>query len=242
MAEERLQKFLAQAGISSRRQAENLIRAGRVKVNGRVVCEIGIKIDPVRDKVSLDNQEITTVAEKVYIMLNKPPRVITSLRDPAGRKKVTDLLTGVEARVYPVGRLDYLTEGLLLLTNDGELAYRLTHPRYEVDKTYVALVKGNMGEKALEKLRGGIWLDDGPTRPALVQILARGKGWTRLEITIHEGRNRQVRRMCEAVGHPVLSLKRVRYGPLRLGKLAPGSYRHLEPGELRALKEACRLD
>ncbi|MCR4442897.1 MAG: rRNA pseudouridine synthase [Peptococcaceae bacterium] len=239
---ERLQKFLAKAGVSSRRQAENLIRDGRVKVNGRVVREIGSKIDPRRDKVTLDNWEITAAEKKVYIMLNKPPRVITSLRDPAGRLKVTDLLKGVEERVYPVGRLDYLTEGLLLLTNDGELAYRLSHPSYEVDKTYIAVVRGNVGEKALGKLRGGIWLEDGPTRPALVKRLAGGKGWTKLEITIHEGKNRQVRRMCEAVGHPVLSLKRVRYGPLYLGDLASGAYRHLKPGELRALQTACRFN
>ena len=238
---ERLQKYLAQAGIASRRQAEELIKNGRVKVNGQTVTEMGLKINPASDVVTFDDFETSLQEEKIYLILNKPARVVTTLLDPQGRCKVTDLIKGVKARVFPVGRLDYLTEGLLLLTNDGELAYRLTHPKYKVDKTYVAEVRGAVAEPALRKLQQGVMLADGLTAPAQVRCLGVRKGTSTLEITISEGRNRQVRRMCAVVGHPVLALKRVRFGPLNLEGLEAGQYRHLHDVELEALKKACDM-
>jgi 23S rRNA pseudouridine2605 synthase/16S rRNA pseudouridine516 synthase len=163
------------------------------------------------------------------------------MHDPQGRTKVIDLLKGIKTRVYPVGRLDYHTEGLLLLTNDGELAYRLMHPKYKVAKTYLVTVRGILDKNSLLRLQKGVLLEDGPTIPAKVTILETGENYSRLEMTIREGRNRQVRRMCEAVGHPVLSLKRLKFGPLSLGQLKPGQYRKLEENEIRELKKACQL-
>lgn len=238
---ERLQKYLAKCGVASRRQAEKLIAAGRIRVNGAIVREMGLQIDPARDEVILDDRKVEPAQQKVYLMLNKPRRVITTLSDPQRRAKVSDLLRDIKERVYPVGRLDYHTEGLLLLTNDGEMAYRLTHPRFEVEKEYIAEVKGSVGEEALEKLRRGVLLEDGLTSPAQVRRIAVGRNRTMLDLVIHEGRNRVVRRMCEAVGHPVLALKRVRFGPLKLEDLPSGAYRHLTPREVEALKKTCRL-
>lgn len=238
---ERLHKYLARSGVSSRRKAEELIREGRIKVNNKTVSEMGFKIDPLSDVVTIDGQKVRLQEEKVYLVMYKPIRVVTTLSDPSKRVKVSDLLKGIKTRVYPVGRLDYLTEGLLLLTNDGELAYRLTHPKFKVDKTYLAEVKGVAGEEQIEMLRHGVILEDGPTAPAQVKKLKSEAGRTSLEITIHEGRNRQVRRMCEAIGHPVLALKRTRFGPLSLGNLLPGQFRYLKPQEIKALKKACRL-
>jgi pseudouridine synthase len=215
-----------------------MIKDGRIKVNGKVVKEMGIQIEPDLDKVRLDNKEVELKDDKVYIILNKPTQVVTTLDDPQKRKKVTDLLRGISERVYPVGRLDYNTEGLLLLTNDGELAYRLTHPKYKVDKVYIAEVRGNMREPAIAKLRTGIMLEDGLTKPAQIRKLKQGNIST-IEIRIHEGKNRQVRRMCEAVGHPVTSLKRVQFGPLKLGELPVGAYRHLDSYEVIKIKESC---
>lgn len=241
MAEERLQKFLAKAGIASRRQAEEYIKAGRVKVNGLVITELGSKVDPERDQVMVDGKPVKVEEELVYLLLNKPPLVVTTLHDPQGRTKVTDLLPGIKQRVYPVGRLDYETEGLLLLTNDGELAYRLTHPSYKVPKTYRVKVRGNPSRAALQRLRDGVELEDGMTQKALVKVLQQGKDSTLLEIIIREGRNRQIRRMCQAVGHPVLALRRISFGPLQLGNLPVGQYRTLTKGEIASLKKACRL-
>lgn len=238
---ERLHKYLAQAGACSRREAEALIRAGRVSVNNQVIREMGVQIDPLSAVVTLDGREIRPRGKMVYLMLYKPPRVMTTLSDPGKRVKVSDLLKEIDARVYPVGRLDYLSEGLLLLTNDGELAYRLTHPKFKVDKTYQAWVKGTVGETPLKELRRGVMLEDGLTAPARVKRLDAKAGRTLLEITIHEGRNRQVRRMCEKVGHPVLTLKRTRYGPLALGNLLPGRFRHLKEEEIYALKSCVGL-
>lgn len=239
---ERLHKYLARAGTCSRRQAEALIRAGRVSVNNKVISQMGMQIDPFSDVVTLDGREVQPQEKTVYLVLNKPPRVMTTLSDPGKRLKVTDLLKGVETRVYPVGRLDYLSEGLLLLMNDGELAYRLTHPRFKVDKTYLTRVMGAVPEAQLLELRRGVMLEDGLTAPACVQRLETGSDHTLLEITIHEGRNRQVRRMCEAIGHPALTLKRTRFGPLALGRLMPGRFRHLKEEEVTALKRICGLD
>ncbi|MFZ5755148.1 MAG: pseudouridine synthase [Bacillota bacterium] len=238
---ERLQKYLAQAGIASRRKAEELILAGRVKVNGITITQLGSKIDPERDIVTFDQKPVKTTNKYEYYLLHKPLQVVTTMHDPQGRTKVTDLLKGIKTRVYPVGRLDYHTEGLLLLTNDGELAYRLMHPKYKVAKTYLVTVKGILDKNSLLRLQKGVLLEDGLTMPAKVTILETGEDYSRLEMTIREGRNRQVRRMCEAVGHPVVSLKRVKFGPLSLGQLKPGQYRKLEEGEIRELKKACQL-
>lgn len=235
---ERLHKYLARAGKASRRRAEEMIRAGRVRMNGNTVTEMGCQIDPEKDVITLDGQRVLLTEKPVYILLNKPPQVVTTLDDPQGRRKVSDLLHGINERVYPVGRLDYDTEGLLVLTNDGDLAYRLTHPKHKVDKVYVAVVKGDMSDKAIDTLRSGVVLEDGKTMPAKVRRLAGGSQ-TKLELTIHEGKNRQVRRMCEAVGHPVLALKRIGFGPLELGSIESGSYRHLSRQELRNLRQAC---
>lgn len=239
--EERLQKFLSRAGIASRRQAEEYITQGLIRVNGKVVVEMGMKIDPEKDVVLFNGKKVSVKQELLYIILNKPLNVITTLKDPQGRQKVTDLLEGIKTRVYPVGRLDYQTEGLLLLTNDGELAYRLTHPRYKVKKTYLVKVLGMMTPESIRMLKNGVTLDDGPTMPAQVRVITGGSEFTTLEITIHEGRNRQVRRMCEAVGHVVTALKRISFGPLELKGLKPGEYRFLKNEEVTALKIACSL-
>ncbi len=220
---ERLQKVMAHAGVASRRDCEKLISAGRVKVNGKKVTEMGLKVDPGQDIIEVDNQIIGSQEEKVYFLLYKPTGYVTTTNDPQGRQAVLDLVKAPQ-RIYPVGRLDCDTEGLLILTNDGDLTFKLTHPKHEVDKVYHALVQGEPAEAALARLRRGITLDDGPTAPAKVSRLKKIQGNTLLEIIIHEGRNRQVRRMCEAVGHPVLALKRVAIGDLTLGDLKPGQY------------------
>lgn len=214
--------------------------AGRVRVNGEVVKELGVKVDPERDRVEVDGKPVKP-AEKIYILLYKPAGYVTTLYDPQGRPKVTDLLRGVSARVHPVGRLDYETEGLLLLTNDGDLTFRLTHPRHEIPKTYHALVKGVPDAADLRRLRTGVMLEDGMTAPAQVRLLKVEKGNAWLEITIHEGRNRQVRRMAEAVGHPVLYLCRVKYAFLDLKGLKKGEFRHLTPREVKKLQKITGL-
>lgn len=240
---ERLQKIISKAGLASRREAEEFIKAGRVKVNGVVVTELGTKVEPGRDKVSVDGKPIRS-EKLVYVILNKPKGVVTSLSDPDGRKTVTDLLTDINERVYPVGRLDYNTEGLLLLTNDGALTYALTHPKHEITKTYVAKVKGQPTEEKLDLLRTGIKLEDGMTAPAKVDIIDidREKGLAALEISIHEGRNRQVRRMCDAIGHPVRNLKRIKFAFLDLTGLRRGQYRHLYAAEIERLKSLANIE
>lgn len=231
----RLQKFLARAGVASRRRAEELIRTGRVKVNGQTVTAMGVQVEPERDVVEVDGRAVSWSEEKVYYLLYKPPGYVTTVEDPRGRPKVTDLLKGVKERVYPVGRLDYATEGLLLLTNDGDLTLRLTHPRYGVTKTYRALVKGVPDGRALQKLATGVRLEDGVTSPAKVKLLRTGKDTALLELTLREGRKREVRRMCAAVGHPVLWLQRTRMAFLTLKGLRPGEYRRLTPEEVDRL-------
>ncbi len=239
---ERLQKYLARAGIASRRRAEEMIEQGFVQVNGSTVTEMGVKIEPGQDHVTVNGQEVRLREEPVYFLFNKPRRVMTTLHDPEQRAKISDYLQGIKTRVYPVGRLDYLTEGLLILTNDGELAYRLTHPKYKVKKTYRTKVAGVVEERFLQRLQKGVRLEDGFTAPAGAKKIETGQDYTVLEITIHEGRNRQVRRMCEAIGHPVISLKRTKFGPLVLDGLPGGHYRALQPPEILALKKACQLD
>jgi 23S rRNA pseudouridine2605 synthase len=236
---ERLQKILAHAGVASRRKCEELITAGKVAVNGVTVTELGAKADPARDVITVSGRRIGA-ERKLYLMMNKPKGVITSVRDPQGRPVVTDYLKNVKERVYPVGRLDYDTEGLLLLTNDGDLANRLTHPRHHVPKTYHATVERVPHGSDLEKLAHGIRLEDGMTAPAEVEYVdvdPDGKFAT-ISITIREGRNRQVRRMFEAIRHPVIRLKRVAFGGVTLDNLQRGKYRALTPEELDALRRA----
>jgi 23S rRNA pseudouridine2605 synthase len=229
---ERLQKILAQAGLGSRRASEELIAAGRVRVNGEVAT-LGTRADPETDVIEVDGAVVGVRRGLVHYLLNKPAGVVTTARDPQGRPAVVDLVPA-EPRVYPVGRLDADTEGLLLLTNDGELAHRLTHPSFGVDKEYLAGVAGTPSRGAVRRLREGVELDDGPTAPAKVSLVDEHT----LRITIHEGRNRQVRRMCEAVGHPVQRLVRVRIGPLADRRLAPGAWRPLTQAEVRDLERA----
>ena len=229
---ERLQKVLARAGYGSRRSCEELIASGRVAVNGET-AELGRRVDLSRDVVSVDGAPVSTLPGLAHYLLNKPVGVITSVDDPQGRPTVVSLVP-VEPRVFPVGRLDADTEGLLVLTNDGELAQRLSHPSFGVEKEYLAEVRGVPGRAALRALRQGVDLDDGRTAPARVGVVAPGV----LRLVIHEGRNRQVRRMCEAVGHPVTRLVRTRIGPLRDPALAPGRWRRLTVAEVRALSEA----
>lgn len=238
--EERLQKFLAEAGVASRRKAEELIAQGKVKVNGKVVTEMGMKIDPAKDEVTYLDKKVTTKDTKmVYIMLYKPEGYVTTAKEQFGRPAVMDLVKGVKERIFPVGRLDYDTSGLLLLTNDGDLTYKLTHPKHDVDKTYIAKLYGIPDEGALQKFRRGVVIDGKRTKPAKIQIIDKDKDgrFCTAEIIIHEGRNRQVRKMCEAIKHPVAQLKRVATGDLKLGDLQKGKYRHLTEKEIKYLKK-----
>lgn len=238
---ERLQKVLAAAGLGSRRKCEQLILEGRVSVNGTLVTELGTKVNPESDAIEVDGRPILS-EKKVYVMFHKPKGVITTLSDPKGRQTVKDYMKGIRERVYPVGRLDYDSEGLLILTNDGELANRLMHPKYQIPKTYLATVKGVPDGGKLEKLAAGIRLEDGITLPAEVEYadVAPDLKSAVIRITITEGRNRQVRRMFEAIGHPVDRLKRIGYGPLELGGLTRGKTRRLTEGEVEALKRSAR--
>jgi pseudouridine synthase len=242
MQAERLQKILSQAGITSRRKAEKLILQGRVSVNGRVVRELGTKAVLGEDEICLDGKAIEPETEKVVVALFKPRNCVTTLHDPQGRSTVADLVQSISVRVYPVGRLDYDAEGLLLMTNDGELAHRLQHPRYKVAKTYLVKIRGHPLEEALSQLQQGITLEDGITAPAELHVLEDDDKATWLSLTLREGRNHQVKRMCAAVGCPVLKLRRTQIGPIDLGNLRPGSSRRLNAREVRALREAVGLD
>lgn len=233
--QERLQKIISQAGIASRRAAEEIILAGRVTVNGIAITELGSKADPATDRITLDGKPIKPVSSHLYILLNKPVGYMTTLDDPEGRQLVTDLLTDIKERVYPVGRLDYNTEGLLLLTNDGEWANKLMHPRHEIDKEYHVRVRGKAHKSQLDQLAKGVEMDGRPTAPATVKLIKDGEQNDWISITIHEGRNRQIRRMCEAVSFSVVRLKRVRYGSLDVGALRPGQYRLMTEAEVKAL-------
>ncbi|AHD05142.1 pseudouridine synthase [Paenibacillus larvae] len=234
--EERLQKVLAAAGVASRRKCEEIILAGRVEVNDKVVSTLGVKVNPHQDVIKVDGRAIQN-QEKIYILFNKPKGVITSVSDPEGRRVVGDFLKGIKERVYPVGRLDYDTEGLLILTNDGEFANMVTHPRHHVSKTYHATVKGVPHGSVLEKLREGVKLEDGMTAPAEVEYhdIDPDKKQSVISITIYEGKNRQVRRMFEAVGYPVTRLKRVKFGSIPLVGLPRGKFRRMRKEEVQAL-------
>jgi 23S rRNA pseudouridine2605 synthase len=234
----RLQKILSAAGVASRRAAEQMILDGRVTVNGETVRELGTKADPAKDAIKVDGRRIKTDIPNRYIALYKPKGYVTTRKDPEGRKTVMDLI-GEGDYIYPVGRLDYDSEGLLLMMTDGELAARLMHPRHEVEKVYEVIVKGTPDPKALEKLRQGVYIEGGRTSPAHVDVGTTVKGHkptTKLTITIHEGRNRQIRKMCSAVGLPVWELRRIRMGPVGLGRLRPGQWRDLSAQEVQRLK------
>lgn len=232
---QRLQKVMARAGVASRRHSEELISAGCVTVNGEVVDSLGAKVDPSRDVVAVNGRELDLGVTHAYFALNKPAGYVTTMTDPQGRPTITAFLPGEPAGLFPVGRLDMDSEGLLLITNDGVLGERLLHPRHKVAKTYEAVVGGMPTEKEIERLREGILLDDGPTQPAELQILASGGKTTLVRITISEGRKRQVRRMFAALRHPVVRLKRVSVGPIELGDQPPGTLRELAAEEVAAL-------
>ncbi len=237
---ERLHKVLAHAGVASRRKCEELIATGRVRVNGQMVRTPGSKVDPGRDRIEVDGTPITVPREHTYLLLNKPAGCVTTAHDPQGRPTVMDLVRTRE-RLYPVGRLDMDSEGLLLLTDDGDLAHRLIHPSYEHEKEYHVLVDGKPTARTLQRLREGIELEDGFTWPAEVTLLPQEAGGTWLRFVIHEGRRRQLRRMCKAVGHPVRRLIRVRIGPLTLRDLQPGQHRSLTNEEQALLRGAVGL-
>jgi pseudouridine synthase len=240
----RLQKILAMAGVASRRAAEALITQGRVSVNGRTVLELGTKADPARDEIRVDGSRLKGPERLRYLLLNKPAGVVTTRSDPGRRPTVIQLLQGVREYVYPVGRLDYESEGLLLLTNDGDLAERLTHPRHGVEREYHAWVLGAPDERDLERLRRGVTIEGRRTWPAEVAVVHQGRGKrageVMLSFVLREGRNRQVRKMCEAVGHPVDALTRVRFGPLTDSRMKPGQFRDLTPDEVRRLQRAAQ--
>jgi len=243
---ERLQKILSAAGIASRRSAEGYITEGRVTVNGKAVTELGTKADPQSDDIRVDGRRIKPAARRIYILMYKPRGYITSRSDPQKRPTVIDLLAkgGVRDYVYPVGRLDYDSEGLLLLTSDGDLAARLTHPSHEVEREYQARVRGVPDRHAIDRLAKGIAIEGRQTAPAevkLLKVMDGGDGSDAiLSLVVHEGRNRQVRRMCESVGHPVVRLRRVRIGPITDERIRPGEFRELDAGEIAALRRVAR--
>lgn len=233
----RLQKYMAMCGVAARRKCEEIIASGRVAVNGEIISQMGAQVEE-GDRVTVDGQLITPEERKRYILYHKPAGEVTTVSDDKGRETVMDRFAGMDVRLYPVGRLDYDSEGLLLLTNDGELAQRLTHPSCEVDKTYLARVTGNPSGEALERLRRGVFMegDERRTYPADVRVVRDESLYSDVLVTIHEGRNRQVRRMFDAVGHRVLLLRRVRFGPLELGALRRGEWRELTEDEIARLK------
>lgn len=236
---ERLQKVMAHAGIASRRACEELIRDGRVLVNGKVAT-LGTKVNLDADRILVDGEPLVAKERKRYLLLHKPPGFVTTVQDQFGRKSVMDLLTNVPERVYPVGRLDYDSEGLVFLTNDGALAHRVMHPKFELPKTYLVTVDGEITMDAVYRLRQGVKLEDGLTYPADVSVIHKERERSVLRISISEGRNRQIRRMCETVGNPVVRLTRTAIGPLKLGKLKSGEFRELTLQEIGKLKQAVK--
>ncbi len=233
--EQRLQKIIAEMGIASRRAAEEMIIEGRITVNGKV-AEIGMKADPLRDHIKVDGKLLVRPEKKVYFILNKPRGVLTSLEDPQGRPTVRDFLMGIRQRVFPVGRLDYDSEGMLLLTNDGELAHAVLHPSRKIPKTYLVKVKGVLEEEEMERLRKGIRLERTLTAPAKVKPMRKTDSNSWIEMTIYEGKKRQIRRMLDKVGHPVIRLMRIRINGIEMGIIKPGEYRRLSPEELEKLR------
>ena len=237
----RLEKFLSQSGIASRRDVKKYIAAGRVSVNGERVLIPGTHIDPQRTEITFDGEPIRGKPKRIYLMLNKPVGYITTVRDERGRPTVMELVSDISERVYPVGRLDLDTEGLLLLTNDGDFAHRILHPSHEIQKTYIAWVEGQPNRREIQRLREGIEIEEGVITSAKVNQIGKREGQTQFRVIIHEGRKRQIRRMFHAVGHDVLYLKRVRIGSLSLGQLLIGKYRPLTPAEIESLNREVAL-
>jgi 23S rRNA pseudouridine2605 synthase len=236
LMEQRLQKIIAEMGVASRRKAEELIAEGRVKVNGKVAV-IGMKADPARDHIKVDGKLLVTPEKKVYLIFYKPRGVVTSLSDPEGRPTVNNFLRGIKERVFPVGRLDYDSEGMLILTNDGDFAHAIMHPSKKIPKTYLVKVKGVLQGEEMEKLRKGIRLDRTVTAPAKIKRLRKTEQNSWIEMTIYEGKKRQIRRMLERVGHPVMRLMRIRIDGLEMGDLKPGMLRQIAPEEMKTISE-----
>lgn len=232
--EERLQKYLANAGVASRRKCEELILQGKIKVDGKIVTELGTKIDPTINKIEYNGKVIEQKQEKVYVLLNKPIDYVTTVKDQFDRPIVTDLIKGIDVKLLPVGRLDMYTSGALILTNDGDFIYKVTHPKHEIEKTYNATVRGIITEEDVKRLKNGVKIEDYVTKPAQVKILKidNEKNISRIQITIHEGKNRQVRKMCEAVGKKVLALHRAKIGNIDVKDLKIGEWRYLKPKEI----------
>lgn len=233
---ERLQKYIANSGVTSRRKAEELILSGHVKVNGVTITELGTKVDPSKDIVTVNNKEITEAQNFVYIKLYKPEGYVTTVKDQFDRKTVIDLIN-IKERIYPIGRLDYNTSGLLLLTNDGDLANKLMHPKYEIYKTYIAEVTGKISQESIEKLKTGVLIDGYKTAPAKVKLLKISPSSSTVQISIYEGKNRQVRKMLDAVGHTVKKLERISFGDITLDNLKPGQWKFLSNEEIKYLKK-----
>lgn len=232
---ERLQKFLAEAGIASRRKSEELIAGGKIKVNGEIITELGYKINPEKDLVEYQGEKVEKKQDSLVIMLNKPRDVISSVVDPQGRKTVLDLIPDKFPRLYPVGRLDYESEGMILLTNDGELANRISHPKNKVKKIYMVSVYGYPSKESMGKFSSGIELDDGKTAPAKIKLIKKGKNSSELEVEIREGKKRQIRNMFDALGHPVFRLTRTQIGELKMGNLEPGKFKILKEMDVKRL-------
>lgn len=237
----RLQKYLAYCGIASRRKSEEYIKNGRVKINGEITRELGKKINPQMDIIEFDNIVVKNIQEHMYILLNKPIGFVTTVEDQFNRKTVIDLVNQVNERIYPVGRLDYDTEGLLILTNDGNLTYRLTHPKYEIQKEYIAEIRGIPTKEKIQSFKEGLEIDNYITSPAGFDIIHIKNGNTTTKITIHEGKNRQIRKMCDKIGHPVITLKRIKMGNIELGNLPRGQWRELTEKEIENLKNLVRV-
>lgn len=237
MEEIRLQKFLSNNGICSRRNAEQLIIDGKIQVNGKTVTELGTKINPEKDTITYNGQEVKPVQKKVYILLNKPIGYVTTVKEQFGRPTVIDLVKGVDAKLLPVGRLDMYTSGALILTNDGDFIYKVTHPKNEVEKTYNATVRGIITKEDVEKLEQGVEIEDYTSGKAKVKILKTDeqKNFSRVQITIHEGKNREVRKMCEAIGKPVIALHRARIGNIDVKDIKIGNWRYLRENEIKML-------
>jgi 23S rRNA pseudouridine2605 synthase len=234
--EERLQKYMARCGVASRRKCEEVITAGRVKVNDFVVTELGYKVDPDKDKVHVDDKIINIEENKVYIALNKPEGVVSTVKDEKGRKTILDLV-GVKERIYPIGRLDYDTSGLIILTNDGDIYNKVIHPRQAINKVYIALLEGCPSEEEISKFCNGIDIDGYTTAHANFEVTKRIGFNSKVTITIHEGKNRQIRKMCDSIGHPVIALKRISVGDITQGNMEKGSWRNLTDEEIKYLKD-----
>jgi 23S rRNA pseudouridine2605 synthase len=239
---ERLNKIISMAGIASRRRADELICAGLVTVNGRVETSLGSKAIWGVDSITVDGRAIPAPPRKIYVVVHKPFGYVSTLHDPEGRPIIRDLIKDVKERIYPVGRLDFDSSGLLILTNDGELAHRLMHPRFHIPRTYKVTVEGSLSDASVERLKRGISLDDGPTGPARVKVIDRGQQRSVVRITVFEGRSREIRRMFETVGHKTLKLIRIGYGSLHLGGLKVGKYRPLKNSEVKTLRTSVGLD